>query len=192
MDLSQNWSIPLQLELTDRLAIHWQHDTRTAGQDALPGKLQALHISQRLDAPSSGQRAFGDQLIPAKKGASPARMASQTRSNPLLRASSHSMKPEAGGQVDAAQSSQWDAWLLLAANGQDPVQLYAFSPVGIKGPDVRHVAAQAGPAGDTAAAFVEDYVVSRAGDGTLSSVPITACQNCSFVSHALLLLQRFS
>ena len=178
VELEHSRSVPLHLELTDRLAIHWQHKLQGAGHDALPGKLQILDLSHKSGAQDGG-RAFGDELIPAKIGASPARMASQTRRNPLIQTSAD---PEGVSQSDAALCSQWDAWLLLAANGQDPVQLYAVNPIGIKGPAVRHVATQAGPPGNTAAAFGEDYAVFRAGDGTLSSVPLVACQACSHVS----------
>ncbi len=177
----------LPMEMTDKLAIHWQHPSSGIVQDTLSAKLGALELSQGPQGQVL-ERAFGDQLIPAKRttaatSKSSSGMAAQTRSNPLGQDLQNVNQARAESQAHAAERSQWDAKLLLAANGQDPVQLFAYLPSSIKGPELRLVAAQEGPPGHTASAFVGESAIFRAPDGTLSVVPLVACQTDLQVSN---------
>ena len=190
LELEQSQSTPLPLDLTDQLVIHWQSHHplhQLSSLSPLAGKLQALDLATKQDQPLTvpRARAFGDQLIPAKQSpqAQSARLSAQTRTNPLMEVSRdpQSGQSETGSGPDVAQSSQGDAWLLLAANGQDPVQLHAYSHVTIWGPELRLVAAQEGPGGQTAVAFVEDSAIFRSPEGALSAVPLQACLACSQV-----------
>lgn len=163
------------------MTIHWQQQSNQQSCDSLASKLPALDLSQG-DVQKLQGRAFGDQLIPARRKP-PSRMASQTRSNPMMLKTLRAPWSKSDDGAGAVNSSHWDAWLLLAANAQDPVQAFAYRPRSITGPELRLVAAQEGPPGQTVSAFVGECAIFRAPDGSLSAVPILACSFGLQVRH---------